>query len=364
MSFKCALIGLPNVGKSTLFNSLTNSSVSSDNFPFCTINPNVGIVSYHDKRLYNIAKIVCPQKVSPSSIEFVDVAGLVKGAHKGEGLGNKFLNNIRETDALIHVVRCFTDKKILHVSGKIDPISDIETVNLELIFSDIERCKKFLSKRHVHSSNKFSNSLETNVLTKCLLHLEKFNMLKNFIFTNEENNILKQFNFLTIKPLMYVVNMNEHDFLKENSLFNQILLIAKKNNISVIPLCFTLEFDISKMKLLKERREFIKDLNIKEQGLNKVIREGYKMLNLFTYFTMGKKEVKAWTITKGMTAPEAASKIHSDLKKGFIRAKVISYLDFISYKSEIKLKKLGKVYTQGKNYIVQDGDIINFLFNI
>ncbi|WP_422667138.1 redox-regulated ATPase YchF [Buchnera aphidicola] len=362
MSFKCGIIGLPNVGKSTLFNALTKGNAVIANFPFCTIKPNIGIVPVLDKRVDNLVKIVNPKKVVHAYIEFVDIAGLVSGASKGEGLGNQFLSNIRDTNAIIHVVRCFQDNDIVHIHNKVTPLNDIDVINTELILSDLDTCEKYISqlkKKYKVNNKDIQNTLL--VLKKCINHLNNGLMIRNLSLNKEEKEKIIFLRLLTIKPTIYVANINE----EKNSfvLLNELKKIAKEDNTMVIPIFANLELDLSTMNN-DEKKYFMKELNISHVGLNDIIMAGYQLLNLITFFTVGPKEIHAWSIPKGSTSVQAAEKIHSDFKKGFIRAQIISYIDFIKYKNELKIRELGKCRTEGKNYFVQDGDIIHFLFNV
>lgn len=360
---KCGIVGLPNVGKSTLFNAITKSGIDADNYPFCTIEPNIGIVEVPDTRLQDLAEIVKPEKIQPAIVEFVDIAGLVAGASKGEGLGNKFLANIRETDAIMHVVRCFEDENIVHVDGRIDPLSDIETINTELILSDIETLDKAIQRETKKAK---SGDKEAKQLIEIYSKLEK--SLNNGIpasainFDNEELLLIKPLCLITIKPIMFVANVNENGF-ENNDFLDKLKVYAKKTSSPVIAVCAKIEYEISDLDD-EEKLIFLSDLNLTEPGLNRVIRGAYSLLGLQTYFTAGIKEVKAWTIKKGINAPEAAGVIHTDFQKGFIRAEVISYEDYINNNGEQEAKAKGKVRLEGKEYIVEDGDIIHFRFNV
>ncbi|CAL4320817.1 Ribosome-binding ATPase YchF [Buchnera aphidicola (Protaphis terricola)] len=362
MSFKCGIIGLPNVGKSTLFNALTKKNATVANFPFCTIKPNVGIVLVPDFRIEELAKIIFPKKIVHAYIEFVDIAGLVKNASKGDGLGNQFLTNIKDTQAIIHVVRCFKDNNIIHIYNEINPKNDVEIINSELILSDFDICQKSITRLEKNFKNNVKQiDKKLIILKKCLNHLKKFLMLKTLNLNTFEKQLIHEFRFLTLKPTIYVANINEN---KESLIFlNQLYEVAKKENSMVIPIFSNLELDLIKMNI-EEQKDFMKAFNIKYLGLNKVIEFGYKILNLITFFTVGVKEIHAWSIPEGSTSIQAAHKIHSDFSKGFIRAQIIKYSDFIKYKSEIKLKEMGKCKIEGKDYKMKDGDIVNFLFNI
>ncbi|AMA65085.1 Ribosome-binding ATPase YchF [Candidatus Arsenophonus lipoptenae] len=366
MSFKFGIVGMPNVGKSTIFNALTKRAVEVANFPFCTIKANTGMVKVPDPRINQLVKIVKPQRILPATIEFIDIAGLVKGASTGAGLGNQFLNNIRETEAIIHVIRCFDNNNIIHIHGKIDPISDIDTINTELILSDLDTCEKAINsiQKRVKSGDKKAK-IQLNILKKCLFHIENTFMLRNLALTKEEKFFIRHFNFLTLKPIMYIANVSNDEFNK-NYLLAAVYKFAKKENSIVIPICAIIEDAISKLDDY-DRDKFINKLGIlgyKKYSLNNIINSGYSLLNLQTYFTVGSKEVRAWTVPVGTTAPQAASKIHSDFKKGFIRAQIISFDDFVNYNGEIGAKKAGKMRIEGKEYLIKDGDIITFLFNV
>lgn len=361
MGLKCGIIGLPNVGKSTLFNAMTKAEVETANFPFCTISPHIGIVPIQDPRMQQLKKIVNPQRTVHSIIEFVDIAGLIKGAHKGEGLGNKFLTNIRETEAIIHVVRCFEDKNIVHVTGKISPEKDVDIINTELMLSDLETCDRaiYCAKKRSKGGEKDAN-IELSLLQKCLLHLSDAIMLRTIKFSKEEKKRLRHLNFLTLKPMMYIANISEEGY--ENNPYLDILrTISYDEGSVVVALCASIESDIAKLEK-KEQEEFIAEMNLNQIGLSNVARACYKLLNLHTYFTVGKKEIRAWTIPIGTTASKAAGKIHTDFERGFIRAKTISFNDFISFNGELGAKEAGKIRSEGKEYIVKDGDIMNFLF--
>ncbi|MDX1901970.1 MAG: redox-regulated ATPase YchF [Gammaproteobacteria bacterium] len=363
MGIKCGIVGLPNVGKSTLFNCLTKAGVDASNYPFCTIEPNVGVVAVPDPRLDALAAIVHPERVLPAAMEFVDIAGLVKGASKGEGLGNKFLANIRETDAIAHVVRCFENDDIVHVSGKISPENDIEVINTELALADLESVTRILQRtqKSARSGDKTAQT-EAAILERAQKHLDDGQPLRSLSLTTDEKNFLKQFQLLTLKPTLYVANVAEDGF-NNNPWLDSVKKIAEKEQASVVAVCAAIEAEIAELDEA-EKTEFLQELNLDEPGLNRVIHAGYKLLDLETYFTAGVKEVRAWTIKKNATAPEAAGVIHTDFEKGFIRAEVISYTDFIQYKGEAGAKEAGKWRLEGKEYIVKDGDVMHFRFNV
>ncbi|HAT1819647.1 TPA: redox-regulated ATPase YchF [Legionella pneumophila] len=363
MGFKCGIVGLPNVGKSTLFNALTKAGIEAANYPFCTIEPNVGIVTVPDSRLDTLSDIVKPQQVIHATMQFVDIAGLVKGASSGEGLGNQFLANIRETDAIAHVVRCFDNSDVVHVEGRVDPLSDIEVINTELALADMETLEKSLLK--VGKNSKSGNKeaiFELKTLEKIKAHLDAGYPVRTLELAPEEEQISKRLFLLTAKPVLYIANVDDNGY-ENNPLLDKVQALASQENASIVALCAATEAELVELDE-EDRQEFMVDLGLSEPGLNKVIRAGYELLGLQTYFTAGVKEVRAWTIRKGATAPQAAGVIHTDFEKGFIRAEVISYDDFIRFGGEQGAKEAGKLRLEGKEYIVCDGDVMHFRFNV
>lgn len=365
MALKCGIVGLPNVGKSTLFNCLSNAKAQSANFPFCTIEPNVGTISVPDVRLEKLEELVNPQRVVPTTMEIVDIAGLVKGASKGEGLGNQFLANIRETDAIIHVLRCFDDGNIVHVDGSVDPIRDKEVIDFELQLKDLETIEKRLSglARTVKSGDK--EAIKTYELGERILkHLEEGNSVRSMDFSEKEIPLVKAMQLITSKPVMYLCNVDEASVKTGNKYVDQVKEAVSNEEAQVLVIGAKIEADITELDTYDERQLFLEELGLEEPGVNRLIRSAYKLLDLDTYFTAGEKEVRAWTIKSGSTAPQAAGVIHTDFEKGFIRAEVMKYEDFVTYGSEAAVKEAGKFKVEGKEYIVQDGDIMHFRFNV
>ncbi|PJD96167.1 MAG: redox-regulated ATPase YchF [Legionella sp.] len=363
MGFKCGIVGLPNVGKSTLFNALTKAGIEAANYPFCTIEPNVGIVTVPDPRLDALSEIAKPQQVIPTTMHFVDIAGLVKGASSGEGLGNQFLANIRETDAIAHVVRCFENTDVIHVEGKVDPLSDIDVINTELALADMDSVEKALLKAAKNSRSGNKEALfESKTLEKIKTHLDAGDPVRTLELSPEEAQLTQRLFLLTAKPVLYIANVND-DGYENNPLLAQVQQRATAEGACVVALCAATEAELVELEE-GDRQEFMVDLGLSEPGLNKVIRAGYDLLGLQTYFTVGVKEVRAWTVAKGATAPQAAGVIHTDFEKGFIRAEVIAYDAFISCRGEQGAKEAGKLRLEGKEYIVCDGDVMHFRFNV
>ncbi|MGB4837869.1 MAG: redox-regulated ATPase YchF [Saprospiraceae bacterium] len=365
MGLQCGIVGLPNVGKSTLFNALTSAKALAANYPFATKEPNLGVIVVPDERLDRLAELVNPQRVLPTSVEILDIAGLIKGASKGEGLGNQFLANIREVDAIIHVVRCFEDDNVVHVDGSVDPVRDKEIIDLELIFKDIETMEKRIDKlkKQAKSGSK-DDAINAEWGEKLLLHLESEKSARSFNVDDNFAALYKDLYLLTSKPILYVCNVDEASVLDGNKLTEKFKEAIKHENAEVLLICASIEAEIAELESKDERMEFIEAMGLHEPGVNRIIQAAYKLLNLYTYFTAGVKEVRAWTIVKGWKAPQAAGVIHTDFEKGFIRAEVIKYHDFLKYGSEHAVKEAGKMGVEGKDYIVEDGDVMHFRFNV
>ena len=363
MGIKCGIVGLPNVGKSTLFNALTRAQIAAENYPFCTIEPNVGVVPVPDPRLQQLADIVKPERIVPTLVEFVDIAGLVSGASKGEGLGNKFLAHIRETDAIAHVVRCFENDDVVHVAGRIKPLDDIAVINTELALADLDSVERALQRAEKNTKSGDKDAIKlVEVLKRLRIHLDEGKPARSLELDADQQKLLRELHLITIKPLMYVANVAENGFAN-NPHLDEVRKLAADEHAEVVAVCAAIEAEISQLDEA-DRADFLKEMGLEEPGLNRVIRAGYKLLGLQTYFTAGVKEVRAWTVRAGSTAPQAAGVIHTDFEKGFIRAEVIAYDDFITGKGEQGAKEAGRLRLEGKEYIVKEGDVMHFRFNV
>lgn len=363
MGIKCGIVGLPNVGKSTLFNALTRAQIAAENYPFCTIDPNVGVVPVPDPRLTALSDIAKSERILPATIEFVDIAGIVKGASQGEGLGNKFLANIREVDAIGHVVRCFENDDIIHVAGKVNPLSDIETINTELALADLETVEKGLARAEKAAKTQDKDAIRAReVIRRVRDALNEGRPARSVALEEQELPVVRELQLLTMKPVLYIANVNENGF-NNNELLASVERLAKAEGAQVVAVCAAIEAEIAQLEDA-DRAEFLKELGLSEPGLNRVIRAGYALLGLQTYFTVGPKEARAWTVKKGSTAPQAAGVIHTDFERGFIRAEVISYDDYIAHRGEAGARETGKMRLEGKDYLVREGDVMHFRFNV
>ena len=366
MALRCGIVGLPNVGKSTLFNALSSAKALAANYPFATKEPNLGIITVPDERLQKLADLVNPEKIVPTTVEIVDIAGLIKGASKGEGLGNQFLGNIREVQAILHVIRCFKNDNVVHVDGSVDPLRDKEIIDTELLLKDIETVEKRIEKLKKQAKSAEKKALRDLATAENILaHLESEKPARNLkLEKEEEQELLDEMMLLTAKPVMYILNVDEESVLSGNEFTASVVPIINSENANYLYISASIESDIAELETSEEKMEFLEDMSLKEPGVNRVIRSAYSMLNLITFFTAGEKEVRAWTVEKGSTAPQAAGVIHSDFEKGFIRAEVIAYDDYVRFGSEFAVKEAGKLSIEGKDYVVKDGDVMHFLFNV